>query len=249
MHAVARSTQLRIAAALLIAGCLATASAREASAAKAEGAFSETLLSNERDTSRWAFVSRRVSAFSRPGNHGRKLRTLSPRTPDHTSELVVALRERVYDDGSVWTEVRLPMRGTDPRGWVSRRALDRYRVIHTRIEIDRAAARVEVFKWDRPVLSASIASGGPLTPTGAFYVRNRLHSSDPRGRFGPAALGLSASVLSGSDWPGGRTIGTHGTNKPGSVPGTDLDPCVRLKNRQMKLLFALTPPGAPVTIR
>lgn len=249
MHANASANVVRLLAALILAAAFSFAWSQHAHAAGALGTYQETLLSNERDTSRWAFVTRRVSAWSEPGERGIKQRRLSTRTPDRTSELVLTLRERAYEDGTVWTEVRLPMRGSDARGWVSRKALGKYRAIHSRIEIDRAAGAIRLFKRDKLVWSAAVGTGGEATPTGSFYVRNRLDSENPRGRFGPSALGLSAAVLKGSDWPGGRTVGIHGTNKPRNVPGVSSDPCIRLRNHQMKSLFALTPPGTPVAIR
>ncbi|MGB1583569.1 MAG: hypothetical protein ACPHCI_07255 [Solirubrobacterales bacterium] len=63
--------------------------------------YTETILSNEQDFSRWAFVKRRVIAYSQPKNKGRKVRKLTTRTPDRTHDLVLVLRERKYVDGTV----------------------------------------------------------------------------------------------------------------------------------------------------
>jgi lipoprotein-anchoring transpeptidase ErfK/SrfK len=251
MDTRASASLSRLFAALLAVSALALALAGSAAAAGASGTYTETLLSNELDTSRWAFVTHRVSAFSRPGIHGRKLRTLTTRTPDRTSELVLTLRERVYSDGTVWTEVRLPMHGTGRTGWVDRRDLDKYRVIHTRIEIDRTLLTAKLFKNEQLVWSASIAVGkaGHRTPAGSFYIRSRLATTDPKGRFGPNAIGLSAYAESESDWPSSRSmIGIHGTNHGSSVPGYTRDPCVRLKNTDITSLFKLAVPGTPVKI-
>ncbi|MBI2690975.1 MAG: L,D-transpeptidase [Solirubrobacterales bacterium] len=218
-------------------------------AAGANGNYTETLLSNELDTTRWAFVSKKVSAFSRPGERGAKLRTLTRFTPDKTSELVLTLRERVYSDGTVWTEVRLPMR-LQRTGWVRRASLDKYRVVHSRIEIDRAQRTVKLFKREQQVWTAPVAVGRieHETPAGSFYVRNRLVSTDAKGRFGPFAIGLSAISDAKTDWPGRKTVGIHGTNRPERVPGTTSDPCVLVTNAKIRELFKLAPPGTPVKI-
>lgn len=224
------------------------------SAAAAPGrpdSFTETLLSNELDTSRWAFVSaERVTAWSKPRDAGRKLITLTRSTPDKTSELVLTLRERVYSDGTVWTEVRLPMRGSDARGWVDREKLDKYRVIHTRIEVDRAAKTAKLFKNEALVWQADVAVGDKrhATPVGSFYVRDRLETSDAKGRFGPFALGLSAQARGRTDWPRRSTVGIHGTNRSKSIPGSARDACVRVSNKKIRALYKLTPPGTPVKI-
>ncbi|MBJ7458768.1 MAG: L,D-transpeptidase [Thermoleophilaceae bacterium] len=213
------------------------------------GEFTETLLSNERDTSRWAFVSEPVSAFAEPGDRGRRLRALTRKTPDNTSELVLTLRERVYSDGTVWTEVRLPIR-SQRTGWVRRAALGAYRVVHSRIEIDRSLRIARLYKNEQLVWSAPVAVGRKSheTPAGNFYVRSRLASADSRGRFGPFALGLSAQSKSKTDWPGGRTVGIHGTDKPKSIPGTNRDACIRVTNVKIRELFKVAPPGTPVKI-
>lgn len=249
MDTRASASLTRLLAVLFAVTATALALAGPAMATGARGSYTETLLSNELDTTRWAFVSERVSAFSRPGEHGQKLRTLTRRTPDKTSELVVTLRERVYSDGTIWTEVRLPMR-SQRTGWVTREALDKYRVVHSRIEIDRGLRTAKLFKNEVLVWSAPIAVGssGHTTPAGNFYVRNRLKSTEKNGRFGPYAIGLSAYANTKTDWPGQKTVGIHGTNKPKSVPGTSSDPCIHLTNDQITALFKLAPPGTPVKI-
>jgi lipoprotein-anchoring transpeptidase ErfK/SrfK len=249
MDTRASASLTRLFAVLFAVTAAVLALAGPAMATAAKGTYTETLLSNEMDTTRWAFVSERVSAFSRPGERGRKLRTLTRHTPDKTSELVLTLRERVYTDGSIWTEVRLPMRGQQT-GWITREALDKYRVVHTRIEIDRGLRTAKLFKKEVLVWTAPIAVGqsGHTTPAGKFYVRNRLVSTDAKGRFGPYAIGLSAYASTPTDWPGHRIVGIHGTNKPKSVPGTTSDPCVHVTNDQIRTLFKLAPPGTPVKI-
>lgn len=212
--------------------------------------FTETLLSNELDTSRWAFVGRQTSARAEPSRRARRVLRLKRRTPDRTDELVLTLRERVYSDGSIWTEVRLPMRGADARGWVERSALGRYRVIHARLEVDRSAMTATLFKNGAQVWSARVGVGtGDRTPAGSYYVRSRLTSVNPRGRFGPFGFGLSAQSSARGDWPHGRTVGIHGTRKPGVIPGRSSDPCVRLRNEDLRSLWKLIPPGTPVAIR
>lgn len=249
MSSRASASLTRLIALSITITAVALALASSAMAAGANGSYTETLLSNEMDTTRWAFVSKKVSAFSRPGERGAKLRTLTRFTPDRTSELVLTLRERVYSDGTVWTEVRLPMR-LQQTGWVRRARLDKYRVVHSRIEIDRAQRTVKLFKREQQVWSAPVAVGrsGHETPAGNFYVRNRLASTDAKGRFGPFAIGLSAHAATPTDWPGHKTVGIHGTNRPERVPGTTSDPCVVITNAKIRELFKLAPPGTPVKI-
>jgi lipoprotein-anchoring transpeptidase ErfK/SrfK len=232
------------------AGAATAGSTQVKAAADAPADYTETLLSNELDTSRWAFVSRPVIAYSEPKNQGSKVRKLTTRTPDRTNELVLTLRERVYTDGSIWTEVRLPMRGTGKTGWVRRGALDRYRVIHTRMVISRNRFTATLYKNEKVIWRSRVGVGkkGTHTPSGNFYVRDRLITTDPHGVYGPYAFGLSAYSKTLTDWPGGGIIGIHGTNEPRLIPGRISHGCVRVKNSHIKKLFRLLPPGTPVTI-
>lgn len=212
--------------------------------------FTETVLSDEREKSRWAFVKRRVIAYSKPKNKGRKVRRLTTRTPDRTNELVLVLRERKYTDGSKWSLVRLPMRGSGRTGWVKRSSLDRYRVVRTRLVINRKRYRATLYKKGKRIWTARIGIGkrGTITPTGNFYVRNRLITTNPRGVYGPYAMGFSAYSSTLSDWPGGGVVGIHGTNKPGILPGRVSHGCIRVKNSKIRTLFRRLPPGTPVKI-
>jgi lipoprotein-anchoring transpeptidase ErfK/SrfK len=249
MDTRASALPTRLLAVVVAVTAMVLSMAGSAMAVGAKGTYTETLLSNELDTTRWAFVSKEVSAFSRPGERGKKLRTLTRHTPDKTSELVLTLRERIYSDGTIWTEARLPMRGQQT-GWIRRSALDKYRVVHSRIEIDRAAKTAKLFKREQLVWQAPIAVGNSkhATPAGSFYVRNRLISTDKNGRFGPYAIGLSAYASTSTDWPGKKTVGIHGTDKPKQIPGTTSDPCVHLTNAEITKLFKAAPPGTPVKI-
>jgi lipoprotein-anchoring transpeptidase ErfK/SrfK len=100
------------------------------------------------------------------------------------------------------------------------------------------------------VLRTKVAVGSPATPTptGSYYVNQRLIPSDQSGPFGPAALGISAfsNVLTG--WTQGGPIGIHGTNQPWSIGHAVSNGCVRLPNPVLRRLFRATPAGTPVVI-
>jgi lipoprotein-anchoring transpeptidase ErfK/SrfK len=51
-----------------------------------------------------------------------------------------------------------------------------------------------------------------------------------------------------SDWPGGGTIGIHGTNQPWLLPGRPSHGCVRLENKDDEYLYKHAPVGTPVKI-
>lgn len=217
----------------------------------AQPEYTETQLSDESLLSRWAFVTRKVTAYGEPKKQGGKVRKLTTRTPDGTHELVLVLKERTYtDDGSVWVQVRLPMRGTGRTGWLRRGFLSSYHAVRTHLEINRNRFMATLFKNGKKIWQARIGIGrkGTVTPAGDFYIRDKLIVANSGGPYGPYAMGLSAYSKTLSDWPGGGVVGIHGTNQPGLIPGRISHGCIRVKNRKIRKLFRLMPAGTPVTI-
>ena len=148
-----------------------------------------------------------------------------------------------------WYHVELPIKPNGITGWV--RAADvQVTGVNTRIDIDLSARRVTFFRSGRVVLRATAAIGAPATPTptGRYYVNQRLIPSDPAGPFGPGAIGISAfsNVLTG--WTQGGPIAIHGTNEPWSIGRDVSNGCIRLPNATLKRLFAAVPAGTPVVI-
>ena len=123
--------------------------------------------------------------------------------------------------------------------------------MHTRIVVDLSAKRVTLFRNGRRVLSSTAAIGAPATPTptGSFYVNQRLIPTDPHGPFGPGAVGISAfsNVLTG--WTQGGPIAIHGTDAPWSIGQAVSNGCIRLPNATLRRVFAQALNGTPVVIR
>lgn len=149
-----------------------------------------------------------------------------------------------------WLDVELPIRPNGATGWVPAGDV-RLSPVRTRIVVDLSARRVRLFRAGRLVLSSTAAVGSPATPTptGRYYVNQRLLAADPSGPFGPGAVGISAfsNVLTG--WVQGGPIAIHGTNEPWSIGRAVSNGCIRLPNAVLRRLFAQTPEGTPVIIR
>jgi lipoprotein-anchoring transpeptidase ErfK/SrfK len=146
--------------------------------------------------------------------------------------------------------VQIPQRPNGVTGWVPARQVDIARVT-TRIVVDLSQKRVTLYRRGRRVLSSTAAVGSPATPTptGSFYVNQRLIPSDPHGPFGPGAVGISAfsNVLTG--WVQGGPIAIHGTNEPWSIGKAVSNGCIRLPNAIVRRLFPQAVNGTPVLIR
>jgi lipoprotein-anchoring transpeptidase ErfK/SrfK len=117
--------------------------------------------------------------------------------------------------------------------------------------IDRARTLVVLYDRGKRVMSmrAGVGARGSPTPSGRFYVREKVIPSNSGGIYGPVAFGLSAHSEDRTDWPGGGQVGVHGTNQPGLIPGRISNGCVRLRNRSIRRLARRLPVGTPVTIR
>jgi lipoprotein-anchoring transpeptidase ErfK/SrfK len=146
--------------------------------------------------------------------------------------------------------VQIPKRPNGVTAWVPASQV-RVEKVSTRILVDLSQKRVTLYKNGRRVLSSIAAIGAPATPTptGRFYVNQRLIPTDMGGPFGPGALGVSAfsNVLTG--WTQGGPIAIHGTNAPWSIGKAVSNGCVRVPNPVLQKLFDQALSGTPVLIR
>ena len=146
--------------------------------------------------------------------------------------------------------VQIPKRPNGVTAWVPARQVDVAKV-STRIVVDLSEKQVRLYKGGKLVLSSKAAIGAPATPTptGRFYVNQRLIPTDKSGPFGPGAVGISAfsDVLTG--WTQGGPIAIHGTNAPWSIGKAVSNGCIRIPNAALKKLFAQALNGTPVLIR
>jgi lipoprotein-anchoring transpeptidase ErfK/SrfK len=148
-----------------------------------------------------------------------------------------------------WFLVQLPMRPNGVTGWVPAAEVS-VAAVRARIVVDLSARRVTLFQNGRRVLSATAAIGSPSTPTptGRYYVNQRLIPTDTSGPFGPGAVGISAfsNVLTG--WTQGGPIAIHGTDAPWSIGKAVSNGCIRLPNATLRRVFARAIAGTPVII-
>jgi lipoprotein-anchoring transpeptidase ErfK/SrfK len=157
---------------------------------------------------------------------------------------------RASDCHPRWYRVQLPLRPNGVTGYVRAGSVQVGRV-RTRIVIDLSERRLTFSRNGKRVLRTKVAVGSRATPTptGRYYVNQRLIPADTSGPFGPGAIGISAfsNVLTG--WAQGGPIAIHGTNEPWSIGHAVSNGCVRVRNPVLKRLFAAVPAGTPVLIQ
>ena len=149
-----------------------------------------------------------------------------------------------------WYRVQLPQKPNGITGYVRVGAV-RVETVPTRIVVEVSKRRLTLFRNAKAVLTATVAVGSPSTPTptGRFYVNQRLIPTDTGGPYGPGAIGISAfsNVLTG--WAQGGPVAIHGTNEPWSIGHAVSNGCIRLPNATLEKVFRVAYAGTPVIIR
>jgi hypothetical protein len=196
-----------------------------------------------------AAARRDLAVYTRPG--GRVLERFRRVNPNGVTTVFGVLGRSVEPTcRASWYRVRLPRRPNGRSGWV--RAEDvTIGAVRTRILVDLSARRVTVYRAGRKLISSPAAIGSPTTPTptGTYYVDQRLYAADPSGPFGPGAVGIAAysPVLTG--WTQGGPIAIHGTNRPDLIGRAVSNGCLRVRNDALRRIFAATQAGSPVVIQ
>jgi hypothetical protein len=201
-------------------------------------------------TRSYAAAARRpIAVHDEPG--GAVVERFGRINPNGVTTVFGVLGRRVGEDcAPSWYRVRLPRRPNGRVGWV--RAADvTIAEVRTRILVDLSARRVTLYRDGRELVStrAAIGSTATPTPTGSYYVDQRLLSGDSGGPFGPGAVGIAAysEVLTG--WTQGGPIAIHGTNRPDLIGRAVSNGCIRVRNDVLRRIFAAAPEGTPVLIQ
>jgi lipoprotein-anchoring transpeptidase ErfK/SrfK len=154
------------------------------------------------------------------------------------------------DCSAAWYRVQLPIKPNGTTAFVRARAVQ-VEPVAVRIVVDVSDRQLTLFRGGEPELTATVAVGAASTPTptGRYYVNQRLVPTDKSGPFGPGAVGISAfsNVLTG--WAQGGPVAIHGTNEPWSIGHAVSNGCIRLPNRTLVKVFRAAIAGTPVIIR
>jgi lipoprotein-anchoring transpeptidase ErfK/SrfK len=193
-------------------------------------------------TATWAPVRRSVLARSRPSDSAPGVALVNAQTPEGTDNIVQVVDRREVA-GTLWVRARLAVLPNGTTGWLPRSAVGGLQFAHTRLVVNLGARKATLMRDGEAVLRVPIGVGRATTPTptGSFYVRNRLADpSDPA--LGPVAFGTSARGGTGF-------IGIHGTNIPQAIPGGVSQGSIAMRNPDVRKLARLMPVGTPVTVR
>jgi lipoprotein-anchoring transpeptidase ErfK/SrfK len=149
-----------------------------------------------------------------------------------------------------WLRVALPERPNGSTGWVQADDVE-LREVDEHVEIDLAARTLTLIDAGEVVLTTPVAIGATdaPTPTGSFYVVDKLATGDLDSPYGLFAFGLSAFSDIFTDFAGGDgQVGIHGTNDPSSIGQAVSHGCTRVPNDVAQVLDDHLHLGTPVTI-
>lgn len=192
-----------------------------------------------------ALASEGVEVFNALGSAEPML--VLPKTTILGTTTVLALVDHPVDG---WAEVMLPVRPNGTTGWISLEGVELY-VVDGRIDIDLSERQLvySVAGEERFRSTVAVGTASNPTPTGRFFVTDRVRITNSAGPWGPNALGLSARSDTVTEFNGGDGIvGIHGTNRPSSIGQAASLGCVRLPNDMIALLHSIVPIGTPVEI-
>jgi hypothetical protein len=205
-----------------------------------------------------ASLGRPIKLYHRPGaapfaNVGRRHRSFAGSSKQRVPTVLPVLAElRGSDCRPLWYLVQEPGRRgalNGEVGYTRPAALEIYE-LPERITVSLSQRRLTLLENGRVAMRVSVAVGAPSTPTptGLFFVEERIRIADSSGPDGVAALALSARSKVLVNWAQGGPIAIHGTNDPGSIGNAVSHGCVRLGRRDLERLFARVAIGTPVRI-
>jgi len=149
--------------------------------------------------------------------------------------------------GVTWYQVWLPLRPNGSRGWVREGDVATYPTV-AKIVISLSARRLSVYRNGKLEGEFPVAIGSPEypTPTGFFFIDEKLRPSSPGGPFGVLAMGISAYQPKLPTW---GSIAIHGTNQDELIGQAISHGCIRMHNADVLKVSDWVPSGSPVVIQ
>jgi lipoprotein-anchoring transpeptidase ErfK/SrfK len=199
---------------------------------------------------RWTVgIARRPLTVRRRPADGAPVLTRLPILTPADYPTVVLVDEVREVDGVPWYRVWLAMPPNESRGWVRDGQMAFYTTT-SKIVIDLSRRKLMVYRRGELLRTFPVAVGRPglETPSGRFYVTQKLRPPDPNGVYGVLQLGTSATQPKLNGWPDGGLVAIHGTNEPWLIGKAISHGCVRMKNAAVQEVSRLVPTGSPVII-
>jgi lipoprotein-anchoring transpeptidase ErfK/SrfK len=150
-------------------------------------------------------------------------------------------------EGDAWYSVWLATRPNGSKGWVPASAVGTY-TSAARIVIDVSARELSVYVHDGLKGRYPIAVGSSKypTPTGLFFIDEKVWPKPPDGLYGVLAMGLSGIQ---PRLPKRGSLAIHGTNNNAGIGKAITEGCIRMHNPDVLKVSAQVLSGSPVVIK
>jgi hypothetical protein len=195
---------------------------------------------------------RPTTVWSRPGGGHLMWRTPAQTAWNGGPVSLLVLGSRAVH-GTLWLEVRLPIRPNTAAGWVNSNFVT-MSATEWRVVVHTAVRWVDVYRSGRKVrgFAAVVGKGSTPTPHGLFAVWEKIPEPDVHGFLGPWALHLTAhsNVLFNFGGGPGRVAihGRDGASLLDPLGTADSHGCVRVLNQNVIWLAEVLNPGDPVLV-
>ena len=189
-----------------------------------------------------------VTVYTRPSTSAAVKTKLGKLNQNGYPNLVLVDSTREVD-GRVWYRVWLAIRPNESRGWVPEGKLAFYTTA-AKITIDLSERKLSVYRRGGLVDTYPVAVGKPglSTPTGYFFINQKLKPPAPGGAYGVLAIGISAFQPKLPDWAQGGPVAIHGTNQDELIGKAVSHGCVRMHDKDVLEVSRFVPAGSPVVI-
>lgn len=163
--------------------------------------------------------------------------------------LVLVDRVRQVGDAT-WYLVYVAMRPNGSKGWVREGSLAFY-TTSAKIVIDLSQRTLRTYRRGELKGEYPVAVGKPglETPTGFFFINQKLKPPRPGGPYGVLAIGISAFQPKLPGWVQGGPVAIHGTNEPWLIGKAISHGCVRMRNKDVLAVDKVVPAGSPVVVQ
>ncbi|MGH2573601.1 MAG: L,D-transpeptidase [Actinomycetota bacterium] len=193
-------------------------------------------------------IESNMPVTSRPGA-GRTIGVMPSSSKYYRFPTAAWVLERSPD--GKYGRVTLPYSGSLRTGWIPLKGLERSRT-SVMVRVDLSRHRLTLLKGGKVIMRTPAATGAPWspTPTGTFFVTDRVDPGNPYGYLGAFAFGISGiQTQLPPGWSGGNQLAIHGTNNSNSIGKSASAGCVRVSARALMQLKPLLRLGTPVIIR
>lgn len=187
-----------------------------------------------------------VTVYRQPSKSA-DVRVTLPKLTSKGQPTLMLVRETREVDGDAWHSVWLATRPNGSTGWVRANAVGTYTTA-ARIVIDVSARELSVYVHDglKGRYPVAVGSSTYPTPTGLFFIDEKVRPSPPDGLYGVLAMGISGIQ---PKLPTRGSLAIHGTNDGAGIGRAITEGCIRMHNADVLTVSARALSGSPVVIK